>query len=145
MHKLDMSIARLSLLLAEVSGRREALAATRHQYEDQTKRLLNFAVHQDGGVERTLAMLMDVDARLRELERQDHYLSTMRAMAQREIESLRLTKMIEEARDRIAELRAGDAATQGDPAAIEAEIRRLEGVITEASGAAAKSISERVS
>lgn len=143
MHKLDMSIARLSLLLAEVSGRREALAATRHQYEDQTKRLLNFAVHQDGGVERTLAMLMDVDARLHELERQDHFLSTMRAMAQREIESLRLTKMIEEARDRIAELRA-ESADQGDSAAIDAEIRRLEGVITEASGAAAKSISERV-
>ena len=148
MHKLDLSIARLSMLLAEVNGKREALMATRHQYEEQIKRLISFAVHEDGGVDRTLTMLIDVDMRLQELDRQDRYLSTIRSTAQRELDSLRLTKVIEEARAQIAALRSGagahdeDAGQARDPLWVAGEIRRLESVIAEASGAAARAISQ---
>lgn len=152
MHKLDLTIARLKLLLAEIDGKREALQATRHQYQEQITRLVNFAVHDDGGVDRTVTMLMDVDARLQDLTRQDHYLSQIRASAQRELDSLQLTKLIEEARAQLAVLRqqlGGSAAVHDLSAAqpgsdrIAQEIRRLEEVIAQASGAAAKSISQR--
>ena len=150
MHKLDLTIARLKLLLADVGAKREALAATRRQYQDQIARLVTFAVHQDAGVDRTLAMMMEVDARLQELVRQEHYLEAIRAKAQYELESLQLTKLIEETRAQLAVLRqrqreAGTHHTDGDsdPAWLAGEIRRLEEVITEASGAAAKSIRAR--
>ena len=153
MHKLDLTIARLKLLLAEIDGKRAALRATRHQYQEQIARLVNFAVHDDGGVDRTVTMLMDVDARLHDLTRQDHYLSQIHASAQRELDSLQLTKLIEEARAQLAVLRQqldGSASVQ-DPGAKQAgpdriaqEIHRLEEIIAAASGAAAKSISERV-
>ena len=152
MHKLDLNIARLKLLLADVGAKREALAATRRQYQDQIARLVAFAVYQDAGVDRTLAMIMEVDARLQELVRQEHYLEAIRAKAQYELESLQLTKLIEETRAQLAVLRqrqreAGAGAHhhdgESDPAWLAGEIRRLEEVIAEASGAAAKSISAR--
>lgn len=147
MHKLDLTIARLKLLLAELDGRCEALASTRHQYDEQIKRLISFAVHDDGGVDRTLSMMMDVDVRLREITRQDQYLAALGAAARRELDSLQLTKLIEEARAQLAVLRSstpgehGDAPSrQADPGWIDREIRRLEAIIAEASGAAVKSI-----
>ena len=143
MHKLDLNIARLKLLLAELNGKREVLAATRHQYQDQIARLVSFAVHEDGGIDRTLAMMMDVDARLHELDRQTHYLAVIEAKARRELESLQLTKLIEETRTQVAALRERQRIGGEEDASawLAGEIRRLEGVIAEASGAAAKSIS----
>jgi len=147
MHKLDLTIARLKLLLAEINGKRESLASTRHQYEEQIRRLVSFAVHDDGGVDQTLSMMMDIDARLRELTHQDQYLNAIRTAAQRELDSLQLTKLIEEARAQLDVLRANvhgepgaQTAEAADPAWISGEIRRLEDIIAEASGAAAKSI-----
>ena len=150
MHKLDLNIARLKLLLAEVGAKREALAATRHQYQEQINRLVSFTVHEDAAVERTLAMMMDVDAKLQEAARQERYLDMVRAKAQRELDSLRLTKLIEETRAQLNLLRqrqqdteaTRSAAQEADPAWIAGEIRRLESVIAVASGAAAKSISD---
>jgi hypothetical protein len=95
-------------------------------------------------------MMMEVDARLQELVRQEHYLEAIRAKAQYELESLQLTKLIEETRAQLAVLRqrqreAGAHQHDGesDPAWLAGEIRRLEEVIAEASGAAAKAISAR--
>lgn len=148
MHKLDLTIARLRLLLAEVEGKREALRAGRHQYDEQIKRLVRFAVHDEGGVENTLSMMLDVDARLQEVSRQDRYLEMIATDAQRELDSLLLTKLVEEAHTKIEELRRQQAQqiAEGDEsqhARIADEIRRLEGIIAEASGAAAKAISGR--
>jgi len=146
MHKLDLSIARLKLLLAEIGGKRDALSATRHQYQKQIDRLISFTIHENASVDRSLAMVMDVDARLQELSRQEHYLEVIRATAQRELDSLRLTKLVEETRAQLALLRRqreeeSDGALVTGAAAIAAEIRRLEEIIATASGAAARSIS----
>jgi hypothetical protein len=146
MQKIDLNIARLKLLLAQLAGKREALETTRHQYREQVERLISVTVHEDADVERTVAMMMDVDARLQQLDRQEHYLEAVRVKAQRELDSLQLTKLIEETRAQIATLRQREseegAAREGEPAASVAdEIRRLEEVITVASEAAARSIS----
>ncbi len=147
MHKLDLSIARLKLLLAEVGGKRDALSATRHQYQEQIDRLISFTIHENASVDRSLAMVMDVDTRLQEFSRQEHYLEVIRATAQRELDSLRLTKLVEETRAQLALLQrrqreeeSAEALVTG-AAAIAAEIRRLEEIIATASGAAARSIS----
>lgn len=150
MHKLDLNIARLKLLLAEVGAKREALAVTRLQYQEQITRLVSFTVHEDAGVERILAMMLDVDTKLHEVARQERYLELVRAKAQRELDSLQLTKLIEETRAQLNLLRQRQreteatqaAVNEADPAWIASEIRRLESVITVASGAAAKSISD---
>jgi hypothetical protein len=149
MHKLDLTIVRLKLLLAELNGKREAMATMRQQYEDQIRRLVDVTVYEDSGVDRSLGMMMDVDARLQEISRQEHYLELVHVKARRELDSLQLTKLVEETRAQLASLRqrqseqdAGDSVeSAGAQDSIAQEIRRLEEIITAASGAAAKSIS----
>ncbi len=150
MHKLDLNIVRLKLLLAEVNAKRDSLAATRRQYEDQINRLVDVTVHEDSGVDRTLGMMMDVDARLQEAARQQHYLEQVRSKAQHELDSLQLTKLIEETRAQLSlllqrqrEEEPARRSQEGGSDWIAREIRRLEDIITAASGAAAKSISSR--
>jgi len=150
MHKLDLNIVRLKLLLAEVNAKRETLTATRRQYEDQINRLVDITIHEDSGVDRTLGMMLDVDTRLQELTRQQHYLELVSDKARRELDSLQLTKLIEETRAQLALLRQRqreeDAAARADEDGVDhvaREIRRLEEIITVASGVAAKSISSR--
>lgn len=150
MHKLDLNIVRLKLLLAEVNAKRETLTATQRQYEDQINRLVDITIHEDSGVDRTLGMMLDVDARLQELTRQQHYLELVGDKARRELDSLQLTKLIEETRAQLALLRQRqreeDAAARADEDGVDRvaqEIRRLEEIITVASGVAAKSISSR--
>src|ERR1051326_6531350 len=104
MHKLDLTIARLRLLLAEVEGKREALRATRQQYDEQIARLLRFVVHDDGGVDNTLSMMLDLDGRLHDVTRQEHYLDLIASTARRELDSLMLTKLVDEARTQIEAL-----------------------------------------
>lgn len=144
MHKLDLTIVRLKLLLAEVNAKREALAAMRRQYDDQIRRLVDVTVYEDSNVDRSLGMMMDVDARLQELGRQEHYLEIVRSKARHELDSLQLTKLVEETRAQLALLRQRQAEAgtgEGVGADIVQEIRRLEDIITAASGAAVKSIS----
>ncbi len=171
MHKIDITIARLRLLLAEIGGRMEALANTRHQYQEQIAHLVNLTVHGEAGVDRALSMLLDIDTRMEQLGRQEHYLETIRARARRELDSLQLTKLVEETRARLTTLRQRQAQLQERPPApqalpedrtegararyegsgaqniqddligLEREIRRLEALIADASGAAAKSLS----
>ncbi len=150
MHKLDLNIVRFKLLLAEVNAKRETLTATRRQYEDQINRLVDITIHEDSGVDRTLGMMLDVDTRLQEVARQQHYLELVGDKARRELDSLQLTKLIEETRAQLALLRQRqreeDAAARADEDGVDhvaQEIRRLEEIITVASGVAAKSISSR--
>ena len=150
MHKLDLNIVRFKLLLAEVNAKRETLTATRRQYEDQINRLVDITIHEDSGVDRTLGMMLDVDTRLQEVARQQHYLELVGDKARRELDSLQLTKLIEETRAQLALLRQRqreeDAAARADEDGVDRvaqEIRRLEEIITVASGVAAKSISSR--
>ncbi len=151
----------------------EALANTRHQYQEQIAHLVDLTVHGEAGVDRALSMLLDIDTRMEQLGRQEHYLETIRTRARRELDSLQLTKLVEETRAQLATLRQRQAplrtqrtAAQGmpedlpagvgtgvscegngaqnaqdDPVWLEHEIRRLEAIIADASGAAAKSLS----
>ena len=142
MHKLDQTIARLRLLLAEIKGREESHAATRRQYEEQIARVIDIAVRGEAGLDRALTMTADLDARLHDLANRERYLARIKGQAQRELESLQLTKTIEEARAQIALLRQEQEYDNGAAGAdrLKAEIRRLEDVIATASDEAARSI-----
>jgi hypothetical protein len=156
MHKLDLTISRLRLLLADVAARQEQLRAMRHQFLDQQSRIVGFTVHEDGSVDRALSMMLEIDGRLEGVDRSYQHLEAIRSKAQRELDSLLLTKLVEETRAKLATLRAQLSQHHADPQRpallvdgrgtvadevwLAAEIRRLEQVIEEASGAAAKSL-----
>src|SRR3954454_1117289 len=98
MHKLDLTISRLRLLLADVAARQEQLLAMRSQFHDQQARIVGFTVHEDGSVDRALSMMLEIDGRLEGVDRTLQHLEAIHARAQRELDSLLLTKLVEESR-----------------------------------------------
>lgn len=143
--KIDLTIARLRLLLAEVTAREGALEEQRRTCREQHNKLVTFSMYGDSSLDSVLAMLGDVEERLTHIDATAHSLSAIRQRAENELESLQLTKGIEEAKVLLLELQAKqagpfDAADALSPADIQAEIARLRSLINEASERAAKSI-----
>src|SRR6202171_3236597 len=146
--KLDVTIARLRLLLADVTARGAAHEEQRRNCREPHKRLVTFSLYGDSSLDSVLAMLADVQERLAHLEARSRSLAPIRKRAENELESLQLTKGIEEAKVLLHELQARqaaamDAADALSPAEIQAEIARLRSLINEAAERAAQTIATR--
>ncbi len=145
LRKLDLTIARLRLLLADVTAREASLRAQHQTFEDQREKLITFGLYGDSTLDTVLGMLSDVGERLRQAEQTTDQLRAIRQRAETELESLQITKGIEEARALLAQLQArqtegaGTTGELSDPE-IAAEIARLQAMINEASERAAKTI-----
>ncbi|HEY3063242.1 MAG TPA: hypothetical protein VGL99_30080 [Chloroflexota bacterium] len=146
--KIDITIARLRLLLADVSARDRALEDQRRTAREQRNKLITFSIYGDATLDSVLAMLADVEERMAHVDAKAKSLMAVRKRAEDELESLQLTKGIEEAKVLMQELQAKQAAPADAPdalsaAEIQAEIARLQSLINEASERAAKSIGRR--
>lgn len=143
--KIDITIARLRLLLADVSAREKGIEDQRRVFREQHNKLVTFSMYGDSSLDSVLAMLADVQERLAHLDATSQSLSAIRKRAEFELESLQLTKGIEEAKVLLQDLQARQAgsvetADALSPAEIQAEIARLRALINEASERAAKNI-----
>jgi hypothetical protein len=143
--KIDITIARLRLLLADVTARERLLEDQRRTFREQQNKLVTFSMYGDSSLDSVLAMLGDVQERLTHLDGTAQALAAVRKRAEFELESLQLTKGIEEAKVLLQELQAKQAAPLDSPdalspAEIQAEIARLQALINEASERAAKNI-----
>jgi len=146
--KLDLTIARLRLLLADVTAREAAIEEQRRTCREQHNKLVTFSLYGDSSLDSALAMLADVQERLTHVDATAKSLGAIRRRAEHELESLQLTKGIEEAKVVLHQLQAKQAAPT-DPAdalspdEIQAEIARLQSLINEASERAARNIQSR--
>jgi hypothetical protein len=143
--KIDITIARLRLLLADVTARDAAHEEQRRTCRDQHNKLVTFGLYGDSSLDSVLAMLADVQERLAHIDARARSLAAIRKRAENELESLQLTKGIEEAKVLLHELQAKqagpiDAADALSPTEIQAEISRLRSLINEASERAAQNI-----
>src|SRR5579859_241140 len=109
--KIDLTIARLRLLLADITAREAALEEQRRTCREQHNKLITFSLYGDSSLDSVLAMLGDVQERLSHIEATSQSLAAIRKRAQIEVESLQLTKSIEEAKDRLHELQARQAGS----------------------------------
>jgi hypothetical protein len=146
--KIDLTIARLRLLLADVGARERAIDDQRRTASEQRAKLITFSIYGDSTLDSVLAMLADVEERLSAIDATSRSLAAIRTRAEGELESLQLTKGVEEAKVLLRELRAKqagaiDAAEPLSPAEIQAEIARLQALINEASERAAQTIGRR--
>ena len=143
--KIDLTIARLRLLLADVTARQAQLDDQRRTCREQHHKLVTFSLYGDSSLDSVLAMLADVQERLNSLDARAASLVAIRSRAENELESLQLTKGIEEAKALLSQLQARQTAPL-DPAEalsaeeIAAEISRLRALINEASERAAQNI-----
>lgn len=140
--KIDLTIARLRILLADITAREAALEDQRRTCREQHHKLVTFSIYGDTSLDSVLAMLADVQERQDHLEATSRSLAAIRKRAETELESLQLTKGIEEAKVLLQQLQAQQLEPAGALSAseIQAEIARLQSLINEASERAAQSI-----
>jgi hypothetical protein len=143
--KIDITIARLRLLLADVTARESALEGQRRTFGEQYHKLITFSMYGDSSLDSVLAMMADVQERVSAIEATSRSLAAIRKRAEIELESLQLTKGIEETKVLLHALQARqaqplDAGDALSPAELQAEITRLQALINEASERAAQNI-----
>jgi hypothetical protein len=147
--KIDVTIARLRLLLADVTAKEAQYTGVRQQFRDQLRRAVEFSVYGDTSLDGTLGLMAEIQQRITAAEGTLRDLGLVRARAERELESLQLTKRIEAAKTELRELmtrqheleQAGRLGQDGD--AIGAQIRALRQQINEASEQAARTLGKR--
>ncbi|HEX2987073.1 MAG TPA: hypothetical protein VHS06_02755 [Chloroflexota bacterium] len=171
MRELDRRIAALRLRLAEINSRHEQLQTLQKQFQNQISSIVDFAALENRDLSSVLSMAEEVDTRLRQTEQTLRLLEAIRARGEEELETLLLTRTVDNTkaelaeranqlqhvRDEIARIE-GTGIAQPIPdsgeesemqrlrsrqAEIEAEIQRLHDRIDEASEAAARAVSDR--
>ena len=128
MQKLDVMIGKMRLLLADIAAREEQALTLRRQFSDQRERVLGHGIYGNFPLSHMLGMLADADERLADVERTLRHLRLLRERVQAELESLELTKGIEEAKSELARLELPELERRLDLAAratTPAELDRL--------------------
>lgn len=161
MQEMDRRMALLRLLLADIETRAREARHALEQLQKQQRRIVDFAVRQNIPVSSALSSLAEVEERITQQAMAERHLDMLRARARSELDALRVTRGVADARARMADLEARRAAlptaagaqqpASGDDAhvttavpderaAIDAEIAALRTAIEEASEEAARSL-----
>jgi hypothetical protein len=147
--KIDVTIAKLRLLLADVTAKEAQYTAVRQQFRDQLRRAVEYSVYGDSSLDGTLGLTAEIQQRIAAAEGTLRDLGLIRSKAERELESLQLTKRIEAAKAELQELmarqheleQAGTLGAAGEE--LGRQIRQLRQQINEASEQAARTLGRR--
>ena len=151
--KIDVTIAKLRLLLADLSAKERQYTAVRQQFRDQLRRAVDYSIYGDASLDGTLSLMDEIQQRIVDAEATLRNLELVRGRAERELESLQLTKRIEGAKAELAKLVERQAeleretpptgASDGLRQELTEQIRELRQQINEASEQAARTIGRR--
>jgi hypothetical protein len=147
--KIDVTIARLRLLLADVTAKEHQYTTVRQQFRDQLRRAVEYSIYGDSSLEGTLGLMSEIQQRITDTEGTLRDLNLIRTRAERELESLTLTRRIEAAKTELKQLMTRQheleqAGTLGDdPEQLGVQIRQLRQQINEASEQAARTLARR--
>ena len=149
--KIDVTIARLRLLLADAEAKEQQYTGVRQQFRDQLRRAVEYSIYGDNSLDGTLGLMAEIQQRIADAEGTLRDLGLVRSRAERELESLQLTKRIEAAKAELQHLvtrqreleAAGTLGADGEGAELTAQIRRLRQQINEASEQAARTLGKR--
>ncbi len=147
--KIDVTIAKLRLLLADVTAKEQQYTTVRQQFRDQLRRAVEFSVYGDSALDTTLGLMAEIQQRIADAEGTIRDLTLIRTRAERELESLQLTRRIEAAKTELQQLitrqqELEQAGTVGpDSEELRVQIRQLRQQINEASEQAARTLGKR--
>jgi hypothetical protein len=133
--KIDVTIARLRLLLADVAAKEQQYVSVRQQFRDQLRRAVDYSIYGDGTLDGTLGLMAEIQQRIGNAEGTLRDLALIRGRAERELESLQLTKRIEAAKAELSLAVTSELLAE--------QIRQLRQQINEASEQAARTIGKR--
>lgn len=156
MKKLDLTIAHLRLRLADIEARMEQIRALRRQYEEQFRRVVNHSLYGEAELDRILALMQEIEERRADVEATARRLEVLEQRTRQELDSLQITKGIEEAKAELLDLQARKLALdqrlaqpspedvlvrlRAEQAYLVSEMRRLQQQIAEGSELAARAL-----
>jgi hypothetical protein len=143
---LDAMIARLRLMLADIATKEARLEGLRQQYREQRNKVIGYSLYSETSLDTSLGLMGDIAERLAETDQTLEHLGMIRRKAEGELESLQLTRGVEQAKAELATLQRRQAAGEAERSngeGVAEEIRRLQNLINEASERAARSIEHR--
>lgn len=149
MQKIDVTIAKLRLLLADVTAKEAQYTAVRQQFRDQLRKAVEYSIYGDSSLDGTLGLMAEIQQRITDAEGTLRDLDLIRKRAERELESLTLTRRIEAAKTELQQLlnRQTELEEAGSDGAereeLGAQIRELRQQINEASEQAARTLGRR--
>ncbi len=149
MQKIDSTIAKLRLLLADVTAKEAQYTLVRQQFRDQLRRSIEYSIYGDSSLDGTLGLMSEIQQRIDSTEGALRDLGLIRTRAERELESLQLTKRIEAAKTELQQLlkrqreleQDGPSGSESDE--VRAQIRELRQQINDASEQAARTLARR--
>jgi predicted nucleic acid-binding Zn-ribbon protein len=147
--KIDVTIAKLRLLLADVTAKEAQYTAVRQQFRDQLRKAVEYSIYGDSSLDGTLGLMAEIQQRITDAEGTLRDLDLIRKRAERELESLTLTRRIEAAKTELQQLlnRQTELEEAGSDGAereeLGAQIRELRQQINEASEQAARTLGRR--
>ncbi|TAK30612.1 MAG: hypothetical protein EPO21_18880 [Chloroflexota bacterium] len=140
MRELDRTIARIKLILADLAAREARTESLRVQLQTQLARLPRFILYGNAEAESVLSMMADIEDRLAEIDGDLRRIDLLKRTAEEELETLEITRRIDQQRERLASLHAQAERTGDLSEETRAEIRQLEQSISADSERAAKHI-----
>lgn len=130
MVQLKEAMARIRLVLVEISAREEQMDAMIGQFRTQLERLPKQAVYGNAGLELALSAMEEVQDRLSHAKGVRQHLQAIKQKASDELSALQLTQQVEEAKGTLRDLQARVVASESSEE-LAAEVRRLEEFIAE--------------
>ena len=135
--QMQQAISNLRLLLASVRAKDDELEALARQFRRQLERAPRYSIQGGNPLEVTLNLMGEIQERLDSVEAQRKHLASIREQAETELVALNITEKIAQAKEELAQLRAGKKSGE---VVDEDRIAELERFIEEASLRAAEAI-----
>lgn len=136
MGQIEQMMGRLRLLLAEVAQRKQRSESLRTQFQRQMDKVTGIGSYGEIELQHLLTLMADLEAKLAEEEMSLRHLALIEKKAKAELESLELTKMVEDARAELAALEGQGPLDSGK----QERVKALHRIISEASEAAGRRI-----
>ncbi len=104
MQELEKRLGLLRLLLADIKSKQGQLAEIEGQYRAQLSRIVDFVVYREGDVANALSLMAEVQGKLNEVLQTATHLKMIESRAMTELDVLKLTRQVADARSQLAEL-----------------------------------------
>ncbi len=136
MGQLEQIMGRLRLLLSDVAQRKQTAEGLKTQFQRQMDKVTGIGSYGQVELDQLLTVMADLESKMAELDRSLRHLSLIEKKAKAELESLELTKMVEDARVELDTLQHQSTLDSGQ----QERIKALHRIISEASEAAGRRI-----
>ena len=140
MVQMRQVMANLKLFLADIMAREATLNDQITQFKNQLNRLPRQAVYGRVSLDMSLNAMSEIEERLENVQISHRHLLSIKERSEQELEALEVVQRVEQAKERLAQLKSQGFLSGSSEGLRDSEILHLEDYITEYSRQAERAI-----